>query len=127
MKLYDFLAMSNCDYDTYDDVYDVIVTVSINLEPEDDYDRFCIGLVKLIDIKEFNCDGDPICDWSGFIKRNINIFRSFANDNWIKNNYPDEDDFICEWIKELHYFLAGYGADDQYWFYKEEIVDKCIN
>ena len=126
MKLYDFLAMSDCDYDTYDDVYDAIVTISINLEPEDDYDRFCIGLVKLVDVKEIADDGNPICGWTDLIKNNIDVFRKFANDNWIRNNYEDEDDFIYEWIKELHYFLAGYGECDQYGFYKMELVDKCV-
>ena len=125
MKLYDFLAMNECDYDTWDDVYDMDITVSINLEPQDDYDEFCVGLVKLVDVKDFTCCGDPICGWGDLIKNNMEVFRKFADENWYKNNCEDEDDFICEWIKELHYFLAGYGADDQYWFYKKEIVDKC--
>lgn len=125
MKLYDFLKIFGEDFDTYDDVYDTDVTVCINLEPEDDYDEFCVALTKKINVERLAPDGNPVCDWWNYIKRNLPIFRQFANDNWIKNNYPDEEDFICEWIEELHRFLAGYGADNQYWFYKQEFVDKC--
>lgn len=125
MKLYDFLKMFGEDFDTYDDVVVTTVTACINLEPEDDYDEFCVALVKKIEVKSIEEDGNPICGWYDYIERNLPIFRQFANDNWIKNNYPDEEDFICEWIEELHRFLAGYGADDQYWFYKQELVDKC--
>lgn len=125
MKLYDFLATHDYCCDAYDDVYDTSVTADINPKPEDDYDEFCTGLVKLVEVKGTAWDGNPICGWSDLIERNIKVFRKFANDNWIKNNYEDEDDFICEWIEELHRFMAGYGEYDQYWFYKSEIVDKC--
>ena len=46
MNLYDYLKLTECDYDTYDDVYDAVITVCINTEPEDDYDEFCIDLCK---------------------------------------------------------------------------------
>ena len=125
MILYDFIVKNDADYDTYDDVYDASVTVSINTEPEDDYDEFCIGLSKLVEVKEINHWGDLICGWSDLISNNMSVFRKFANEHWIKGNYADKDDFICEWIKELHMLLAGYGEDGMYWFYKKEIVDKC--
>lgn len=125
MTLYDFLMENDNWYDSYDDVYDVSVTVGPCSNPKDDYDEFCVDLAKKIEVKEINSNGDPICGWSDYIKRNLKTFRKFANENWIKNNYEDEDDFICEWIEELHRFLAGYGDTDQYWFYKQELVDNC--
>lgn len=123
MKLYDYLRLTECDYDTYDDAYDAVITVCINTEPEDDYDEFCIDLCNKIDICKISEDGNPICNWSEFIERNLHVFRKFANKYWTKGNYEDEEDFIYEWIKELHMFLAGYGND--YTFYKEELLDKC--
>lgn len=125
MTLYDFIATTECDYDTLDEVYDESVTISVNLEPEDDYDEFCIALIKKIEVKDITDSGDPICDWSDYIKRNSTRLRGFANDYWYKNNFEDEDDFICEWIKEFHLLLAGYGEDGCYDYLKEELVDKC--
>lgn len=125
MTLYDFIKADDCCYDTYDDVYDTTVTVDINLDPEDDYDEFCVELIKKIEVKGRAYDGNPVCGWYDYIKRNLPRFRQFADDYWIKNNHEDEDDFICEWVEELHRFLAGYGEDDQYWYYKQELVDKC--
>ena len=125
MKLYDFLKENDADYDTYDLDYDEIVTCCINIEPEDDYDEFCVALCKKIDVVDYTCCGDPICNWSEFIKRNMDVLRDFSNKYWQRGNYEDEDDFICEWMKELHLFMAGYGADDSYGFYKTQIVDKC--
>ena len=106
-------------------MYDASVTVSINTEPEDDYDEFCVALCKMITIKGDTWSGDLICNWSEFIKRNMVTFRNFANKHWYKNNFADEDDFICEWIEELHLFLAGYGEDGAYGFYKAELLDEC--
>lgn len=125
MTLYDLLVASDKDFDTYDDVYDAVVTVAINLDAVDDYDEFCIALVKLITVKSIARDKNPICDWSDFIKRNMDVFRSFADNYWYKNNTDDEDDFICEWMKEFHLLLAGHGGCDDYGFYKQELVDKC--
>lgn len=122
IMLYDFLKLTECDYDTCDDVYDETVTVCINTEPEDDFDEFCVELCKKIEIKKID-DSYLVCNWSDFIKNNMPVLREYANKYWYKNNYDDEDDFICEWIKEFHLLLAGYGTD--YDIYKEEIIDKC--
>lgn len=125
MTLYELLKVSECDYDTWDNVYDAEVVACINTEPEDDYDEFCVALCNKIEVIEIKEEGWLICNWSDYIKRNINVFREFANKYWTKNNFDDDDDFICEWIDELGRFMAGYGADSQYWFYKMELVDKC--
>lgn len=125
MMLYEFLITNDDEFDTYDTEFGVVVTVSIDLEGETDYDKFCNALCKKIEITDYTCCGDPICDWSGYIKRNLPVFRRFADDNWIKNNYRDEDLFVAEWIEQLHLYLAGYGVDDDYGWYKEELVDKC--
>ena len=125
MTLYDFIKQNNGDYDTYDDVYDAVVTVCIDIEPEDDYDEFCVELCKLVEVKSIGRGCDIVCGWSDFITHNISVLRDIANKHWVKGNYKDEDDFIYEWIKEFHYLLAGYGDDGAYGWYKHEILDKC--
>ena len=126
MTLYEFLVNNGDDYDTYDEVFDPTITVCINLEPEDDYDEFAVGLCKLVEVKGIDkYDGNPICGWSDLINNNIDVFRKFADEHWYKNNYKDNDRFVCEWLSEFHLLLAGYGEDGKYGFYKQEIVDKC--
>ena len=124
MTLYDLLKMSECDYDTWDNVYDAEVTVSINIEPKNEYDEFCVALCEKIEVVEIKEEW-LICNWSDYIKRNINVFRQFADENWFKNNFEDEDDFIYEWIQELGRFMAGYGVDIEYGWYKEKLIDSC--
>ena len=117
MKLYDYLVNNNGDYDCYDTVFDECVTICFETEKydePDEYDEFCNTLYKLIDFIECVDSCTLIADWSGFIKKNYDKFKGYANDFWIKGNYDDEDDFIYEWIKELHLYTAGYANDDQY-------------
>ena len=123
--IYDYVKAYEDDYDTCDDVFDETVTISINLEPVDDYDKFCIALCKMVEVKEARGSGILICGWTDFIKRNMGALRKFANENWIRGNYDDDDLFICEWIKEFHLLLAGYGEDGAYGYYKLMILDNC--
>ena len=46
MTLYEYLKMSEYDYDTYDTDYDAVVTVCYIDEEEDEYDKFCNGIIK---------------------------------------------------------------------------------
>ena len=97
MTLYEFLKKANeNDFDTYDDVFDAIVTVSINLDdPEGDYGIFCIELIKKIEVKEIASNGNPICGWTDYLKRNLDVFKKFTQDHWY-GDYSDEDDLIYE-------------------------------
>lgn len=114
ITLFDFLRMSENDYDTYDTKYDMTVTVCwIGGKETDDYDRFCNGIIKKVNVVKI--DGDYlVVNWSEFIERNIEEFKTFTNKHW-KNNYENDiDELIYQWIREIHYYIAGYVDDDFY-------------
>ena len=115
MKLYDFMKISQNDYDTCDTVYDTVVTVCYIDEEdmEDNYDKFCIEMMKKVELEEQN-DDILIVKWTELIQNNMEKFKEFARENWIYDYEDDEDEFIYQWIKEIHYYLAGYVAEDFY-------------
>ena len=114
MKLYDFMKMTKADYDAYDTVFDAVVTVCFIEEDEsnDNYEKFCIELMKKVDVEEINGD-DIIVKWTELIQNNMEKFRAFAMRHWAFE-YEDDDDFIYEWIKEIHYYIAGYVSESFY-------------
>lgn len=124
MKLYDFMQESHNDYDTYDTEYDAAVTVChIDEEDiDDDYDKFCVEILKKVDYVEQTDSCTVIADWIGLIKRNWNKFKAFSDAHWYNSYNDDDDEFIYQWIKEINYYVAGYVSDD---FYKTlvEFVD----
>ena len=117
MKLYDFMKLSKDDYDTYDTVYDAEVTVCYIEENEenDSYDKFCIELMKKVDIEKINGDS-LIVKWTEFITENMDKFKEFTKENWYENcQYEDdEDEFIYQWINETHQYLVGNVSEDFY-------------
>lgn len=128
MKLIDFLRDEQNDFDTYDTVFDAIVTVCWDdtlleeMKSPRGYDGFTYKLLRIVDILE--CSDTPVVDWSGLLYRNIDLFRDFANKYWYKNNWEDNDDFVCEWIEQIHLLLAGYESDDGYKKYIE-LLERC--
>lgn len=116
MKLYELMKMSESDYDTYDTEYDVCVTVCyIGEEYErDDYDRFCNAIMKKVEVVRIIPDSHITCDWSKLIKDNMEKFKVFTEKHWVTNYENDEDEFIYQWIKEIHYYIAGYASEDFY-------------
>lgn len=119
ITLYDFLRLAKGDYDTYDVFYDASVTVCyIDDEDDgDDYDKFCNEIIKRVNIVETHRDS-LIVDWSRLIKCNMEEFKNFTAEHWICGYEDDIDEFIYQWIKEIHYYIAGYVSDD---FYKHLI------
>ena len=117
MKLYDFLKISQNDFDTYDTVYDTGVTVCYidEEDAEDNYDKFCIELMKKVDVEELN-DDILIVKWTELIQNNMEKFKEFTAENWYKNcQYEDdEDEFIYQWINEIHQYMAGYVSENFY-------------
>ena len=109
VKLYDYLQMSECDFDTYDTKYDAVVTVCHIYEEEDEYDKFCNNIMKKVNVVKINGDC-LIVDWCELIERNIIKFRMFTAENWYENcQYEDdEDEFVYQWINEIHQYIAGY-------------------
>lgn len=128
MTLYEFLKKNeDADFDTYDVDYDVIITVSVDLdgESEDNYGRFVRELLKMVEVVDYTCCGDPICDWGGFVERNIETFRRFANKHWYKGNYEDDEEFIAEWLDQFHLLIAGYENEDNYILFSDELLAHC--
>ena len=108
ITLYDYIKMAESDFDTYDTKYDAVVTVCHVYEENDEYDRFCNGIIKKVNVVKINGD-DLTVDWSELIERNIIKFRMFAAENWYSNcQYEDdEDEFVYQWINEIHQYMAG--------------------
>ena len=115
MNLYEFIKSKQNDYDTYDDVYDAVVTVCyIDEEDEtDNYDKFCNGIIKLVEVvKETNVG--VIVKWTDLITRNMDKFKAFAYKYWIDTYEDDDDEFIYQWINEINSYLAGYVSLEFY-------------
>lgn len=115
MTLYEFMKMSECDYDTYDVDFDAIVTVCLPDEDDnlDVYGKFCFEIIKKVNVVKVT-DTGLIVDWSGFIKRNIEQLREFTDEYWYNNYDDDDDEFIYQWINEIHAYLAGCVSEDFY-------------
>lgn len=114
MKLYDFVKMTETDYDTCDVVYDEGVTVCYIEETNnnDAYEKFCINIMKKAEMEKLN-DDIIIVNWTKLITENMDKFRAFSMRHWAFE-YEDDDDFIYEWIKEIHAYVAGYVSEDFY-------------
>lgn len=123
MKLYDFMKITEVDYDTYDTVYDAVVTVCYidEEDAEDDYDRFCIELMKKAELDGKSGDG-LLVKWTELIQNNMEKFKAFTKKYWRHTYEDDEDEFIYQWITEFHSYLAGYVSEDFY-----SILIKFVN
>ena len=115
MKLYEIMKLSQNDYDTYDTVYDAEVTVCYIDEEdmEDSYDKFCIELMKKVEVEKINGD-ILLVKWTELIETNMEKFKAFTEKHWRNTYEDDEDEFIYQWINEIHYYLAGYVSEDFY-------------
>lgn len=117
MKLYEIMKLSEADYDTYDTVYDAGITVCYIAENEarDNYDKFCIEMMKKVEVEKINGD-ILIVKWTELIQNNMKKFKAFTKENWYENcQYEDdEDEFIYQWINEIHQYMAGNVDEDFY-------------
>lgn len=115
IRLYDYIMTAENDFDTYDTKYDADVTVCYISEENDDYDKFCNNIIKKVNVVKIN--GDVlIVDWSKLIERNMDKFKKFASKHWYANcQYEDDvDEFIYQWISEIHQYMAGNVSIDFY-------------
>ena len=125
MKLYDYLKLTKNCFDTADTVFDAVVTVDFIEENKnnDNYDKFCIELMKKAEVEKVNND-TPIVKWTELIQNNMDKFKEFTAENWYEScQYEDdEDEFIYQWINEIHQYMAGNVSED---FYKKlvELVE----
>ncbi len=113
MTLYEYLKMREDDFDTCDTVYDTGVTVCYIEEEDDEYDKFCNGIIKKVDVVHID-DDFPIVNWTEMIERNLDKFKAFTKEYWINDYEDDIDEFIYQWINEIHYYMAGYVDEDFY-------------
>lgn len=116
MKLYDFMKLSEADWDTYDTVYDACVTVCYideEYEAEDSYYKFCADIIRKVELEKQNGD-ILIVNWTKLIKDNMEKFQMFTNKHWRYTYEDDEDELIYQWINEIHAYLAGYVSENFY-------------
>ena len=124
MKLIEYAKLwDNMDMciDTSDTVFDAIVTIDIDSDVEKNLDRPYWQFVKIILenvelVKLFNgAYASAICDYTGFVKANMKALKKFSAEEWYPESHNvDEDDYIYNWITEIHGYLAGYASDRQY-------------
>ena len=123
MKLYDFMKVSMNDWDTYDTVYDACVTVCYIDDAEDlenrnddfvNFDKFNSEIMKKVEVIRQTDDCSLLVDWSNLIRDNMDKFRAFTEKYWSRKYRNDEDEFIYQWINEIHYYIAGYVSEDFY-------------
>ena len=113
VTLYDYIELFKNDIDTYDKDYDAEVTICYIGRAKDDYDRFCKGIIKKVNVVEINKDSLTV-NWSGLIEKNMDKFKKFSSEYW-KCQYEDDiDEFVYQWINEIHMYMAGYVLEDFY-------------
>lgn len=122
MTLYEWLRVEQNCIDTYDNVYDAFVTVDYIEDDEymenpdsENYYKFCVEVVKKVNVVKNSGDG-LIVNWNELISNNMEKFRKFSSENWREDcQYKDDDnEFVYQWIKEIHLYLAGYTDEDIY-------------
>lgn len=113
MKLYEFLKVTQRDYDCYDTNYDACVTICYVNEVKDKYDEFCVELTKKVDVIVQTGDTSLVCDWSKFVADNYDVFKAFTIANWVQD-YDDKAEFIYQWIQELNGYIAGSVSEKFY-------------
>ena len=118
MTLYEFITQEQGDFDTYDTVFDVCVTVCEPYEYDEGeekqyYDIFNDLIMKNVEVDYKKSDYECICKWNDFIKKNIETFRKAADELWY-HTPKNDDDLIYEWIKEINSWMAGYVSESVY-------------
>ena len=115
MTLYEYLQMAENDFDTYDTEYDACVTVCHICEEDenDGYDKFCNNIIKKVNVVAINNNSLTV-NWCELIKRNMDLFKYFTEEHWYNHYEDDEDEFIYQWINEIHMYMAGYVSEDFY-------------
>ena len=123
MTLFEYLQMAENDFDTYDTKCDAGVTVCHIYEEDeaDEYDKFCNGIIKKVNVVKINGDTLTV-NWSELIEKNLGEFKEFTKQHWKYQYENDIDEFVYQWINEIHMYMAGYVDED---FYSElnKLVD----
>lgn len=123
ISLYEFLELTEGTFDTCDTDFDITVTVDWVDTENDYYEKFCRGIVKLVDVKKKVRD-NLVCGWSEMIEHNMAIFKEFTKKNWTHQYEDDEDEFVYQWIREIHYWLAGCTSEPIYQDFVENYLTR---
>jgi hypothetical protein len=116
------MKIEQCTMDTYDNVYDIGVTVEpiedddYKTYPDDEnYYKFCLEILKKVDVVE-KSGGSLIVNWNELVNNNMEKFRAFTEKHWREDcQYEDDnDEFVYQWINEIHLYLAGYTNEETY-------------
>ena len=115
MTLYEYMRINQEDVDTYDTEYDAVVTVCYMEEEDvqDECDKFCMEITKKVSVVP-SSGRDLMVDWSKLIKEHIDIFKEFTDEYWYNNYEDDAEELIYQWVREIHYYLAGYVDESTY-------------
>ena len=128
MTLYDFIKVANNDYDTYDTEMDAVVTVcSFDAEDEKSeeyYEKFRIGIMKFVEVDKGISTCEITCKWTEMIEHNLPIFKEFTRKHWPNQYEDDEDEFIYQWINEIHYWIAGEVGENTYKEFVENYMSR---
>ena len=114
MTLYEFVMLHENDYDAWDKEYDTCVTVCHIDKVTDSYDAFCKKMMQKVSVVGTANNDDPIVNWTELIERNMPVLKSFTEKHWDNKYKDDVDEFIYQWIKEIHMYFAGYVSEEFY-------------
>lgn len=135
MKLYDYLSMYRgwIDFDVPDTEIDTTIYVGFDKTEEPDKDfpymnKFTELLYKVVDVKYLVPDGIPVCDFSGLIHKNEELFRDHIKNHWKEEAQwvleDDSGEFEYELIKEFANVINGnYGESVNKQYY--ETLEQC--
>lgn len=126
MTLYDYLTIDDGSFDTYDTVYDAVVTVERIEKEKEYYDKFCNGIMKLVKFVKKTSNYELVCEWADLIERNFDIFKEFASKHWDNQYEDDRDEFVYQWINEIHYWMAGYTSEPVYKTFVENYMIRMV-
>lgn len=114
MNLFDYINVAQRDFDVADTEYDASVTVCHIAEDKCSYDKFCNEIIKKVEVVKQVSDIILVANWTDLIKRNLEKFKMFSRKHWAYDYEDDEDEFIYQWIEEIHAYMGGYVSEDFY-------------
>ena len=114
MTLYEYIMFHKKDYDVYDKEYDASITACHIDKVTDSYDAFCKKMMQKVSVVETVNDYTLVANWSELIRRNMEVFKSFTEKYWKRKYKNDVEEFIYQWITEIHSYFGGYVSDEFY-------------
>ena len=114
------------DFDVWDNTFSETVcccypNFDISYADKDPCERFEDYIYNNVKIVRSKPDKDfVVADWAGFVEEHFDDLKAFTKE-WWKHDYSDKDDFVDEWIGEIHKWLAGYTYDRAYTAFLKDV------